>query len=79
MSTYCRACREYRVHWMNTKILPVIPRHTLVPYICEQDFIVRHNTLPKPPNALLLSLYWEGDLRNLSYFWNKRKEMEFYI
>ena len=27
--------------------------------------------------ALWVSLYWEGDLRNLSYFLNKRKELEF--
>ena len=28
-------------------------------------------------NALQLSLHWEGDLRILSYFLNKRKELEF--
>ena len=29
-------------------------------------------------NAHCISLYWEGDLRNLSYFLNKGKELEFY-
>ena len=29
-------------------------------------------------NAHCISLYWEGDLRNLSYFLNKKKELEFY-
>ena len=29
-------------------------------------------------NAHCISLYWEGDLRNLSYFLNKIKELEFY-
>ena len=28
--------------------------------------------------AQQLSLYWEGDLRKLDYFLNKRKEFEFY-
>ena len=28
--------------------------------------------------AHCISLQWEGDLRNLSYFLNKRKELEFY-
>ena len=28
--------------------------------------------------ALQLSLHWEGDLRNQSYFLNTRKELEFY-
>ena len=28
--------------------------------------------------AHCISLYWEGNLRNLSYFLNKRKELEFY-
>ena len=28
-------------------------------------------------NAHQLSLYWEDDLRNMSYFLNKRKEFEF--
>ena len=27
-------------------------------------------------NALQFSLYWEGNLKNLSYFLNKRKEFE---
>ena len=30
-------------------------------------------------NALQLSLYWESDLRILSYFLNKRKELEYNI
>ena len=29
-----------------------------------------------PNNAQQLSLYWKGDLRDLSYFLNKRKELE---
>ena len=28
--------------------------------------------------AHCISLYWEGDLRNLSYFLNTGKELEFY-
>ena len=28
-------------------------------------------------SALWVSLYWESDLRNPSYFLNKRKELEF--
>ena len=39
-------------------------------------FVCFHHVLI---NALQLSLYWESDLRNLSYFLNKRKELEYNI
>ena len=35
--------------------------------LCETQIITPSDTLS----------YWEGDLRNLSYFLNKRKELEF--
>ena len=42
--------------------------------LSENSRIVRRNN----DIAHQLSLYLEGDLRNLSYFLNKRKEFEFY-
>ena len=53
MSTYCRACREYSVHCMNTKIFPVVPRHTLVLNISVFDCMVGHNKCLKPPKRIL--------------------------
>ena len=38
-----------------------------------------HTTGDQHYTARQLSLYWEGDLRNPSYFLNKRKELEFFI
>ena len=43
-----------------------------------KPFCLGLNQTPCIDNALQLSLYWEGDLRNLSYFLNKRKGFEFY-
>ena len=37
------------------------------------------STLSFDLGQLCLSLYWESDLRNPSYFLNKRKELEFFI
>ena len=53
------------------------------PYTEKLPFIHvegQYNKLKLWPNhnARQLSLYWEGDLRNPSYFLNKRKELEFF-
>ena len=52
----------------------------IVSKTCDAGTICDAGTSHQDPSiviALQLSLYWEGDLRNLSYFLNKRKEFEF--
>ena len=51
---------------VETKYMQVVELETRKQHIVWRDF-----------NAHQLSFYWEGDLRILSYFLNKRKELEF--
>ena len=49
------------------------------PTVGPQIVLTKSGVLGQHFIARQLSLYWEGDLRNPSYFLNKRKELEFLI
>ena len=51
MSSYCKVCRQCRVHCKDTKTFPVVPRHTPVSYISWLNSMARHNKLFKPPKT----------------------------
>ena len=53
MSSYCKVCRQCRVHCKDTKTFPVAPRHTPVSYISWLNSMTRHNKLFKPPKRLI--------------------------
>ena len=45
MKSFCRACRECRVHCIDTKTFPELPRNTLVHFMSVLNCLVRHNKL----------------------------------